>query len=73
MLYCLLCRNIKVIISSIIAGGLIFCFFSFTNIGDNYSMIRRMRTAFKPTEDASFNVRIENQKKIAQYLKKHPM
>ena len=36
-------------------------------------MIRRMRTAFKPTEDASFNVRIENQKIIAQYLKKHPM
>ena len=36
-------------------------------------MIRRMRTAFKPTEDASFNVRIENQKIIAHYLKKHPM
>ena len=36
-------------------------------------MIRRMRTAFRPTEDASFNVRLENQEKIARYLEEHPM
>lgn len=73
MLYCLLCRNIKLIISSIIVSGLIFCFFSFTDIGSDISVIRRMRTAFNPTEDASFIVRIENQKKIAKYLEHHPM
>jgi hypothetical protein len=32
-----------------------------------------MRTAFNPTEDASFNVRIENQKKLASYLKYKPL
>lgn len=31
-----------------------------------------MRTAFRPTEDASFNVRIENQKKLASYLQYKP-
>lgn len=35
-------------------------------------MISRMRTAFKPTQDASFNVRIENQKKMAEYMKDRP-
>lgn len=27
-----------------------------------------MRTAFRPTEDASFNVRVENRKEVAAYL-----
>jgi hypothetical protein len=31
-----------------------------------------MRTAFTPTEDASFNVRKENQKKLASYMKYKP-
>lgn len=31
-----------------------------------------MRTAFRPTEDASFNVRVENRKEVAAYLEKHP-
>lgn len=35
-------------------------------------MIRRMRTTFRPTQDASFNVRKENQKKLALYLKDKP-
>ena len=31
-----------------------------------------MRTAFRPQEDTSFNVRIENQKLIAEYMRTHP-
>ena len=31
-----------------------------------------MRTAFRPTEDASYIVRKENQKKLAEYLKYKP-
>lgn len=34
-------------------------------------MIRRMRTTFRPTEDASFNVRLDNQK-LAEYLRERP-
>lgn len=72
-LYCLISRNIKMMAYSTITGIMIFCFFSYTDIGNGNAMIRRMRTAFQPTEDASFNVRLENQRKIAEYIKKHPM
>lgn len=33
----------------------------------------RFQTAFKPSEDASFNVRKENQKRIQPYILSHPM
>lgn len=71
-LYCLLSKNTKMITTCIFTGGIIFCFFYFTDIGDSNSFIRRMRTAFRPTEDASFNVRINNQQRIAYYLKDKP-
>lgn len=71
-LYCLISRNIKVTASSAVFLGLAYLFFAFTDIGDGNGMIRRMRTAFSPKEDASFNVRLENQKKIAEYIKAHP-
>lgn len=73
VLYCAICRNIKATIVTAISGIAIFCFFSFTEIGQSNAMIRRMRTAFRPTEDASFNVRLENQEKIAKYMEEHPM
>ena len=44
----------------------LYIFFAFTYIGESNAMISRMRTAFKPTQDASFNVRIENQKKMVR-------
>ncbi len=70
--FCILSKNIKgILISSILLVG-IFCFFAFTNIGASNASIRRMRTAFTPSEDASFNVRKENQKLIAQYMKNKP-
>ena len=45
---------------------MLYAFFAFTEIGDGNALIRRMRTAFRPQEDTSFNVRIENQKLIAE-------
>lgn len=72
LLYLLLSKNAKVISISMFIGALIFCFFYFTDIGDDNVFIRRMRTAFRPTEDASFNVRLENQKRFAHYLKDKP-
>lgn len=72
MLYFILSKNAKIMATSCIIGAFIFSFFYFTNIGDGNVFIRRMRTAFRPTEDASFNVRRENQKRFAYYLNDKP-
>lgn len=60
----------------IIAGGclllLLFAFFNYTTIGNSNADIRRMRTAFNFAEDASFNVRLENQKKMRAFMHNHP-
>lgn len=72
LLYCLICKNIKIMIFSAIAGALLYSFFAFTDIGNDNTVIRRMRTAFQPKEDKSFNVRKENQERIALYLKHNP-
>lgn len=71
-LFCLLSKNIKTIAFSGFTLVLMFVFFNYTNIGEDNRLIQRMRTAFTPTEDASFNVRVENQKKINAYLESHP-
>lgn len=71
-LYCLLCKNIKIFATTALIGILVVSFSSLTNIGEGNSFIRRMRTAFRPTKDASFNVRVENRKEIAAYLEKYP-
>lgn len=72
-LYCLISRSAKIFsITAVLSIG-IFVFFTFTDIGNGNQFIRRARTAFRPTEDASYIVRIENRKEIAAYLKKHPL
>lgn len=71
-LYCLLSKSIKIMGISALMLVLMFSFFNFTKIGDGNAMIRRMRTAFTPQEDGSFNVRRENQQKIASFLENHP-
>lgn len=71
-LYCLLCKNMKVMVLSAFFLSLVYVFFSFTDIGESNGMIRRMRTAFRPKADASFNVRLDNQQKIAEYMTTHP-
>ncbi|RYU92056.1 O-antigen ligase domain-containing protein [Mucilaginibacter terrigena] len=35
--------------------------------------IKRFQTAFRPSDDASFNVRAENQKRIKPYILSHPI
>ncbi len=72
VLYTLLAKNTRIFFSVSAFGILAFCFFYFTNIGNSNGFIRRARTAFRPNEDASFNVRLENQKRIAYYLKDKP-
>jgi hypothetical protein len=60
----------------IILGGILFVaafsFFNFTTIGEGNTEIRRMRTAFIGKKDASFNVRVENQRKMKQFMNHYP-
>ena len=72
-LYCLLSKQFTICITTGLAGLFIFVFFAFTTIGQGNEYIRRARTAFQPSEDASMNVRVRNRKEMAEYLALHPM
>ena len=71
-LFTLLSRNAKVITGGTILLAGAFIILNFTMIGQSNSYIRRVRTAFHPTEDASFLVRMENQEKMRSYLADKP-
>lgn len=64
-------KNKAVMFSGFVALVLIFVFFKFTSIGQGNEQIRRMRTAFDPN-DASFQVRLENQRTLKAYLASRP-
>lgn len=68
----LLNKNWKMFFSATTILVLSFSFFYFTDFGEGNRFIRRVRTAFRPTEDASFNVRVENRKRFAHYLTDKP-
>lgn len=55
-----------VISAGIILAGLIF-------MPTSNQFIKRFQTAFRPSDDASFNVRAENQKRIKPYILSHPI
>jgi len=67
-----LVKEWKLIISGFVLISLFFVFFNYTNIGDENANIRRMRTAFNLTEDASFIVRMENQEKMRSFMQYYP-
>jgi hypothetical protein len=70
-LYIMLKKNLKAMIVGGIALVAIFIFFKYTTIGQGNDTIRRMRTAFDPN-DASLQVRLENQQKLKAYLAYYP-
>jgi hypothetical protein len=72
ILFTILSRNLKIAFISFFSLVLVFSFFSFTNVGNNNSYIRRMRSAFHPTNDASYEVRIENRKKMKELMAYRP-
>jgi O-antigen ligase len=57
---------VVVIGAGIVLGGLIF-------MPTSNQFIKRFQTAFRPSDDASFNVRAENQKRIKPYILSHPI
>lgn len=52
------------------AGFILLAFFVYVPTS-SYN-IRRFQSAFKPSQDASFNVRAINQKRIQPYIQEHP-
>ncbi|WP_020596080.1 O-antigen ligase family protein [Spirosoma panaciterrae] len=70
--YFVLKRNLVYILRGLMVALPILAFLLFTHIGDSVYQIWRIRTALRPTQDASFLVRLENQQKLQQYLKDLP-
>jgi hypothetical protein len=64
-------KNKAVMLSGFIFLLLVFYFFKFTSIGQGNYQIRRMRTAFDPN-DASLQVRLDNQRKLKSYMASRP-
>ncbi len=69
--YFVLKKNRTIMISGFFLLIIVFVFFKYTTIGQDNQQIRRMRSAFDPN-DASFQVRLENQKKLKVYLASRP-
>ena len=69
--YFVLKKNKLVMFTGFIALVMVFVFFKYTTIGQGNQQIRRMRTAFDPN-DASFQVRLENQRTLKTYLASRP-
>jgi len=71
-LYLIIRKNMRVIIIGAIFLTMIYSFFSFTTIGNSSYQIYRMRSAFTPDDDASFQIRLKNQAIFESYLKTRP-
>lgn len=68
-----LAKNTKVIGISATILAATFCFFYFTTIGNGNAFIFKMRSAFRPTQDASYIVRVENRKKMKVLMASKPI
>lgn len=62
ILFTFLSKNAKLMGATAIFGLCVYLFFAHTYIGEGNPQIRRMRTAFRPTDDPSYIVRQENRK-----------
>jgi hypothetical protein len=71
MTFFVLRKNIMVLSSGILFLALVVVFFKFTMIANGNDQVRRMRTAFDPN-DASLQVRLDNQKILKGYLASRP-
>lgn len=65
-------RNVRVGVPLALVGAVLFGLLAFTYVGQGNYHVARMRGALNPTEDASFQVRIENQKRLIPYLETRP-
>lgn len=70
--YVILSKRTQVMIIGGITLALIYVFFAYTYIGDSSYTIARMRTAFHPEQDASYQVRLQNRQILQEYLSSKP-
>jgi len=66
-----LSKSFKVLFLGILFCASSFSILKYTTIGDNIFQVNRLRSALNP-EDASFKVRLDNQKKLKSMLKDLP-
>ena len=71
-LYLFLIGNFRILMVGAFIGALLFVVLKYTHVGDGNYQIHRMRTGLDPN-DASLQVRIENQKKLGVYLASRPL
>lgn len=71
-MFILLNKNIRHILAGSICLLAIYIFFAHTTLLASNAQVRRMRTAFRPTKDASYLVRKANQQRLAEYLVNRP-
>ncbi|MCK6610836.1 MAG: O-antigen ligase domain-containing protein [Bacteroidia bacterium] len=71
-LYLFLIGNVRILIIGGMIGALLFGILKYTHIGDGNYQIHRMRTGLDPN-DASLQVRLDNQKKLKAYLATRPL
>jgi O-antigen ligase len=69
ILYVVLNMNRQVLALAIVGA---FGFLILINIPTSNVTLYRFQSAFKPSDDASFNVRAQNLKKIQPYIRSHP-
>ncbi len=72
VVYIVLKKNVRIVILGAIFLAFTYVFFAYTFIGDNYYQIARMRTAFRPELDASYQVRLANRAILNTYLTDKP-
>jgi len=71
-MYVLLIQNFRLLVFGVVLGASAFSALKYTSIGSGIYEIQRIRTALDPN-DASFQVRLENQKKLRKYLANKPL
>lgn len=69
MAFVALSRNRRAFFLGLFAIFAIFAFFRGTTMGNSNVYIYKMRSAFTPKNDASFQVRVENRELLKQYMK----
>lgn len=72
LLYLLISKNFKIFFLGILALVAVFLLLRFTYIGNSSYQIYRIRTAVTPSQDRSYQVRLENQRKLKVYLADKP-
>ena len=66
-------KNWKALLAGIFISISVFVFFSYTNIGSGNQYIHKMRSSFHPSEDASYQVRVENRQRMKELMAKKPL